>query len=120
MTSCRGGACVCPSVPTHYPDCFLISGWIALIAVTVLLLVAFGFYVRSIFLTLPAPLTAPQRLQRQRNFWIVLSSVIVGQGLVAVTMHQSAASYITVLVLAAIVGTGYMMWLRSLRRQKSL
>ena len=115
MTSCHGGACVCPSVPTHYPDCFLISGWIALISVAILSLAVFGFAVRSIFRTSPASLSAPQRLRRQRNFWIVLFSVIAGQALVAVTMHQSAASYITVLVLATIAGIGYVVWSRSLK-----
>jgi len=115
VTVCHGLACVCPSVPTHYPDCFVISGWIALISVAILSLVVLGFAVRSIFLTSRASLSAPQRLQRQRNFWIVLFSVIAGQALVAVTMHQSAASYITVLVLATIVGIGYIMWSRFLK-----
>ena len=113
MTSCHGGACLCPSVPTHYADCFLISGWIVVIAVTLLLLVVFGFSVRSIFLTPPASLSAPQRLQRQRSFWIDLTSVVVGQAVVVVTMHQSAASYITVLILATIVGIGFIRWSRS-------
>jgi len=111
---------VCPSVPTRYPDCFVISGWIALISVTILSLVVFGFIVRSIFLTSRASLSAPQRLQRQRHFWIALLSVMVGQALAVVTMHQSVASYITVLVLATLAGIGYIMWSWSLKRSRSL
>ncbi len=111
---------MCPSVPTHYPDCFLIWGWIVLLLVTALLLVAFGFSVRSRFLTPPASLSASQRLQRQRSFWIVMFGVIIGQGVVILATHQSVNSYVTLLVLAAAVGIAYVMWSRSLRRRKPL
>ena len=111
---------MCPSVPMHYSGCFLIWGWIVLLLVTALLLVAFGFSVRSRFLVPPALLSASQRLQRQRSFWIIMFGVIVGEGVVAVATRESVDSYVTLLVLAAAVVIAYVMWSRSLRSQKPL
>ncbi len=85
-------------------------------AVTLLLLVAFGFYARSIFLRPSASLSGPQRLQRQRNFWLVLFPVIVVEALITVMRRQSVISDVTVLVLATIAGIGYIRWSRSFNK----
>jgi hypothetical protein len=54
VTRCGDWTCVCPAVPTHYPDCFVVWGWVGLLILSAVSVVFFVWIIRFVCFRVPA------------------------------------------------------------------
>jgi lipopolysaccharide export LptBFGC system permease protein LptF len=112
LTQCStGAACFCPVVPANDAQCFVIWGWIVLL-VFIVSTVTFGvWYTWSVFFKALPGVSARERRQRQKTFWVLAFFFAVAQIAMSFMRGDDPTQLAAWCALAAVLAVGFCVWL---------